>query len=80
MTESLGWLATTVFVSSYFFRSQGALRAMQVAGAVLWIVYGVLIGASPVVVANLLVGGAACWTAVRARNARASHNRTTASG
>ena len=24
MTESLGWLATTVFVSSYFFRSAGA--------------------------------------------------------
>jgi hypothetical protein len=80
MTESLGWLATTVFVSSYFFRSAGALRAMQVMGAMLWIVYGVLIGASPVVVANVLVGGAACWTALRARRAGEGQGRTTAGG
>jgi hypothetical protein len=34
-------------------------------GALLWIAYGTLIGASPVIVANLLVFAAAAWTALR---------------
>lgn len=75
MTESLGWLATAVFVSSYFWPAR-VLRGVQVAGAVLWIVYGMLIGAVPVVVANLLVGGAACWTAARTRPADEPRGRT----
>ncbi len=35
------------------------------AGAALWIVYGAMIGAIPVVVANGLVFAAAAWTLVR---------------
>jgi hypothetical protein len=35
------------------------------AGSILWIAYGVLMHAAPVVVANLLVLGAAAWTARR---------------
>jgi hypothetical protein len=31
----------------------------------MWVAYGVIIGASPVVVANLLVFSAAAWTATR---------------
>jgi uncharacterized protein with PQ loop repeat len=34
-------------------------------GALLWVTYGVLINASPVVVANVLVFSAAAWTAIR---------------
>jgi hypothetical protein len=67
MTDSLGWVATTVFVGSYFFRRPALLRLAQMSGAALWIVYGALIGATPVVVANGLVFGAAAWTLVRAR-------------
>jgi hypothetical protein len=37
-------------------------------GALLWMTYGALIGASPVIVANALVFSAAAWTAYR--NAR----------
>jgi hypothetical protein len=33
----------------------------------MWVTYGALIGAPPVVVANVLVFIAAGWTAVRAR-------------
>ena len=69
MTEALGWIATAVFVSSYFFRRPALLRAAQMFGACLWILYGVLIGAIPVVVANGLVFGAAAWTLIRARAA-----------
>lgn len=65
MTEMLGWLATAVFVGSYFFSRPAALRAAQMVGAVLWIVYGVLIDALPVIVANILVFSAAAWTVVR---------------
>lgn len=67
MTESLGWVATAVFVGSYFFARPAALRAVQMAGAALWILYGVLIGAAPVVVANVLVFAAAAWTVARGR-------------
>jgi len=67
--ELLGWVATAVFVGSYFFARPAVLRAVQMFGALLWVSYGVLIGASPVVVANLLVFSAAAWTAVRRRAA-----------
>lgn len=69
MNEILGWVATAVFVGSYFFKRPAFLRAAQMAGATLWIVYGVLIGAVPVVVANGLVFIAAAWTLVRSRPA-----------
>lgn len=69
MNDALGWVATTLFVSSYFFKRPALLRAAQMAGAALWIVYGVLIAAIPVVVANGLVFGAAAWTLLRARAA-----------
>ena len=70
MTEILGWIATAVFVSSYFFKRPALLRAAQMVGACLWILYGAIIGAIPVVVANGLVFGAAAWTLLRARAAR----------
>lgn len=65
MADSLGWLATAVFVSSYLCGSPRALRATQMAGAILWMVYGLLMHAAPVVVANLLVLSAAAWTLAR---------------
>ena len=68
-TEALGWVATAVFVSSYFFKRPALLRAAQMVGACLWILYGAIIGAIPVVVANGLVFGAAAWTLLRARSA-----------
>jgi len=69
MHEILGWIATAIFVSSYFFTRPTLLRAAQMLGAILWIVYGALIGAIPVVVANGLVFAAAAWTLFRGRQA-----------
>lgn len=65
---ALGWAATAVFVGSYFFRRPSMLRGMQMLGAALWILYGVRIGAAPVIVANLLVISAAAWTLARSRS------------
>ena len=64
-TNLLGWLATAVFVGSYFARGNGALRRLQMLGAMLWLVYGVFLGAPPVIAANALVMAAAAWTGRR---------------
>lgn len=66
MIEWLGWAATAVFVGSYFCRRPQVLRAVQMVGALMWVVYGVLLGALPVVAANVLVCAAAGWTVARA--------------
>jgi hypothetical protein len=60
--EYLGWSATFVFVASYFCGRPSALRRTQMAGAAMWIAYGSLMKAYPVVVANVLVLAAAAWT------------------
>jgi hypothetical protein len=65
--DYLGWTATGVFVGSYFCRTPRATRHVQMLGALLWLTYGLLIGALPVVAANALVFGAAAWTAGRQR-------------
>jgi len=75
-TQALGWIATSVFVGSYFFVRPAALRAAQMIGSVLWIVYGILINATPVIAANVLVFAAAAWTTARGR----SLDSTTAPG
>jgi hypothetical protein len=65
VVEYLGWAATTVFVGSYFSTRAETLRRLQMLGALMWVAYGLLIEASPVVAANLLVFGAAAWTLTR---------------
>lgn len=68
--ELLGWTATCVFVASYFFTRPSILRSVQMFGALLWVTYGVLINASPVIVANVLVFSAAAWTTLRKSSQR----------
>jgi hypothetical protein len=65
VTDWLGWAATGVFVASYACRRPETLRRVQMAGATMWIAYGVLMQAAPVVVANVLVLGAAAWASRR---------------
>ncbi|HEY7500587.1 MAG TPA: hypothetical protein VH740_18840 [Vicinamibacterales bacterium] len=67
MIEYLGWAATAVFVGSYFCARADVLKRVQMIGALMWIAYGLLIGASPVVVANVLVFLAAALTMSAAR-------------
>ena len=65
VSEVLGWTATAVFVASYFFSRASLLRSLQMLGAALWILYGIWIAATPVIVANVLVFSAAAWTLTR---------------
>lgn len=70
MTLSLiGWLATAVFASSYLFRQPLILRRIQAGAALLWVIYGLAIDAVPVVVANLIVAGAALYSSFAQREA-----------
>ncbi len=63
----IGWLATAVFASSYFFRRPLTLRRIQAGAALLWVMYGIAIDALPVVVANLIVAGAALYSSFAPR-------------
>jgi hypothetical protein len=58
----IGWVATAVFGASYFFRQPRALRNVQAGAALLWVVYGLLIHAMPVVVANVVVAAMAIYS------------------
>jgi hypothetical protein len=62
MLDVIGWTATAIFSASYFFRRPAALRRLQAGAACLWIVYGLMIHATPVVAANLIVAAAAVYT------------------
>jgi hypothetical protein len=55
----IGWIATGLFASSYFFKQPMALRKVQALAALLWVVYGLMIHALPVVVANVVVAAVA---------------------
>jgi uncharacterized membrane protein YoaK (UPF0700 family) len=55
----IGWLATAVFLVSYFTSRPVSLRRVQGVAALLWALYGALIHSLPVIVANILVASAA---------------------
>lgn len=75
MLSWIGWIATAVFSTSYFFKGAGALRWIQAGAALLWVTYGLLIHATPVVVANVIVAAAALYSWYAAsRAARRSRN------
>lgn len=59
MRDWIGWLATAVFVSSYFTKQSVSLRRVQGVAACLWAAYGIVIHSAPVVAANLIVAGVA---------------------
>ena len=65
MVDGVGYLATAVFMISYFAKGPIALRRIQGVAALLWVSYGILIHAKPVIWANVLVAAAAVWTSLR---------------
>ena len=65
MLDSIGWVATALFASSYFFKRPETLRRIQALAALLWIGYGALIHALPVIVANLVVAAVAIYSSFR---------------
>ena len=62
MVDLLGWVATIIFVASYFTKNSVRLRMIQAFAALLWISYGFVIGSMPVVISNLLVASLAVYS------------------
>jgi hypothetical protein len=63
--DLIGWLATSIFAVSYFMRNPASMRWVQALAAVCWIIYGVVLHATPVIVANVIVVTLAALTALR---------------
>jgi len=61
----IGWVATALFVSSYFCKEPATLRRVQGIAALAWAAYGVVIHALPVIGANVIVASVAAWTSFR---------------
>jgi hypothetical protein len=68
--DMIGWAATAIFAGSYLCKDPMMLRRVQALAACMWAVYGGIIGAMPVLVANLLVAGFAGWSSFRPLIAR----------
>jgi hypothetical protein len=62
MLEALGWVATALFVSSYFCKDPGTLRRVQAGAALVWIAYGLAIQSGPVIASNVLVAAIAAYS------------------
>jgi hypothetical protein len=65
MPDLVGWAATALFASSYLCKEAKTLRRVQALAASVWMAYGVLIRAWPVIVANAVVASlamASSWT------------------
>jgi hypothetical protein len=71
MVDWLGWMATAVFLASYGCKDQKRLRIVQAGAALLWAVYGTIIAATPIVVANLLVAAVAVYSSLNRNGPRA---------
>jgi Bacterial inner membrane protein len=64
MVDAIGWIATAIFLASYACRDPSKLRLTQAGAALLWVAYGIVLHAIPIVVANLLVAGVAVYSSV----------------
>jgi hypothetical protein len=65
VSDAIGWLATAIFGVSYFVRNQATMRWVQASAAVCWMMYGFLLHAAPVIVANVIVATLAAYSALR---------------
>ena len=80
MLDWIGWVATVIFAGSYFCRRPATLRRVQAGAALLWIAYGVVIHALPVVIANSIVAVAAASSTVRRTRKPADDSESLLSG
>ena len=63
-TDLIGWVATGLFLASYGCKDQKKLRIVQAGAALVWAAYGVLIGAVPIIVANVLLAAVAVYSSL----------------
>jgi uncharacterized protein with PQ loop repeat len=66
----IGWVATAIFLSSHLSKDPMTLRRIQALAACLWVAYGAIIHATPIIVANLLVAAIAIYSSVATSRGR----------
>lgn len=66
LADGIGWAATALFAASYLVRDPRRLRLAQAGAALVWILYGLLLGAAPVIGANAAVAAIALLSLRRA--------------
>jgi hypothetical protein len=64
MFDWIGWVASAIFAGSYFCKQPGTLRRVQALAALVWMGYGILIHALPIIVANLVVAVVALYSSL----------------
>ena len=74
MFDLIGWTATAIFALSYFCKRPVTMRSVQALAALVWLIYGILIGSNPIIVANIIVASLASYSAWR----QSSHGTTDA--
>lgn len=78
--NAIGWMATAMSVVSYLFRDPAKLRRVQALAALLWVAYGVMLVAPPMIVANVIVAIMAFGTTWFGRSKNQSHSGDTSAG
>jgi hypothetical protein len=68
MFDWIGWAATAIFTSSYFFSKPASLRRVQALASLLWLCYGAFIHSLPMMVANAIVAAVAAFSSFRPRS------------
>jgi hypothetical protein len=69
-SDWIGWLATAVFMTSYLSKSPAGLRRIQGLASCLWMTYGIVIHAVPMIVANALVAVVAFYSSFSAAKSK----------
>ena len=75
MTDWIGWVATGVFVSSYFLKNPLTLRRVQALGACIWLAYGIAVNSAPIIVTNILVATIAMVSSRQRGGAKGAYPR-----
>lgn len=65
MIEAIGYIASALIVASLAMTSVLKLRAISLLGSIAYVVYGVLISAWPIVIANGIIAGLNIWNIYR---------------
>ena len=55
--EVIGWIATTFVISSFLINDMLRLRAVNLIGAVCWLVYGIIASATSIIFLNVVIVG-----------------------
>lgn len=55
--EVIGWIATTFVISSFLINDMLRLRAVNLIGALCWLVYGVIASAPSIIFLNVVIVG-----------------------